>query len=109
MPQTIFRFPSRLLAPLAIALGAMACGGHIILDAPDGAAMPNSSADDGGDSAAPNTGILFPLCPASAPETGTACQNANQGCVYDNVKENTCASWTCDENLIWELSTPAGC
>ena len=106
------RFLVGMLAAAAVTLAA-ACGGHIILDAPDsGHPSKSSSSDDGGDSASPpgDPGQTpFPVCPEIAPETGSACPTPNQGCVYDDLQAMTCASWTCDADMHWVLSTPAGC
>ena len=94
------------------------CGGHLYYgfqDAGESSSTntPSSNEDGGTNSSTPapsgSTGSPFPICPGSAPLTGSACLNQNQGCAYVNVDDGTCASWTCSSSNVWVSSTPAGC
>jgi hypothetical protein len=119
---------------LALLLTAPACGGHIILGAPDSGVPANTNVcasdndcvggepgscqagrcttpgEDGGSvSSSPPPNGPFPECPGTKPETGSACSTPNQGCAYVDITAGTCESWTCDSKGEWESSTPAGC
>jgi hypothetical protein len=110
----------KLLLGLSL-LAIPACGGHLYYGLQDGGESSSSSSsntpssnEDGGTSSSnpapsPSTGSPFPVCPGSAPLTGSACLNQNQGCAYVNVDEGTCASWTCSSSNVWVSSTPEGC
>lgn len=103
---------------LALFLLIPACGGQIILGAPDSGEVPVTSvvgagenAGDGGSSAS-NGGSSdsnFPVCPGQEPKAGYTCTTPNQGCAYVNLQQKTCESWTCSANHVWVSSTPAGC